>query len=165
MNHITFQAELFDTLTLIEQIKQSNWVDKSLVIVNCNPLYSARLSQMINHKLCYLNKDELFESIDLEVPSSIMSQVFNRDKYEYQLFDTYLQYWSALNIYDAKFLFVTTNLSNKNLSKIRFAIKDKLDTDMYRFASLYVEPDKPLDFYVKEITNPLFEWQNSKTKI
>lgn len=169
--HITYTKEISDTFKLIEKIKEENWVDSATVIVNCMPDYSSIPCQIINHKLSYLNQNELFEQISLELPYPVMSQVWDRQAFKYEQFDRYLLEWVSGNIgYYYKYLFITSNITTgKSLFNIGSILRSKIGRENYRFGTLYLDKDakyKP-DYYAEEFSanekgNILFEWENSQ---
>lgn len=156
---VSYEKELLDSKRLIERIKQSGWVSSDLVIVNCFPEYSARITQLMNHGLSYLNNNELFEQIDLQMPYPNMNQVWNQCDKTYQNFSKYLSDWVRLNVgHDNKYLFLS---AAENLSQIRSFVKHKLEPDDYRLASVYVEQGYTPDFYIENYPGKLlFQWEN-----
>lgn len=167
---VTYDKELRDTLSLLKRIKESGWVDDSVTIVNCAPLYSGRICQVLNHKLSYLNENELFEQVDLEIPYPNMSQVWNVEEKEFQLFESYVDKWIKTHIRkDRKYLFVDLCIcgDTRNLHKLKMIIKKVLEPDNYRFATLYLNSSSAFapDYFVQEINfnekeGILFEWEN-----
>src|SRR6188768_1442073 len=117
--HIYITQEMeFDTYSsLIRKISKSIWIDGTVTIVNCAPEHSSILTQFLNHKLSYLNGNKLFEQVDLPIPYPGMGQVWNQELYEYQQFDTYINYWINKNIDQrSKYLFVSAvNFKGRNL--------------------------------------------------
>ena len=104
---ISIEKQIIDTTSLVEEIKKSNWIDRDTIIVNCYPDYSSITTQLINHKLCYLNHNELFETISLELPYKSMNQIWNKRIFNFQIFDKYLVDWIALNVNkEHKYLFI-----------------------------------------------------------
>lgn len=157
---ISYEKELVDSQRLIEIIKESKWVAPNMVIVNCFPEYSSRLTQLVNHKLSYLNKNELFEVIDLQMPYPNMAQVWNPCDRKYQSFYNYMTDWSRMNLFSTNnYLFVSTS---ENLSVIRPFLKIKMEPDDFRMASLYIrEIDPEPDFWIEKCNKTLlFEWEN-----
>lgn len=168
---VSEQKELKDTEILIDLIKRENWIDDNTIIINCSPDYSSSLCQRLNHKLSYLNNNELYLQLSLECPYPIMNQIWNPDNFEYEVFDHYLKNWVIKNIKSSyKYLFVDSGvLRGKNFNKINQAIS-KLDIDR-RFASLYVQDDSIFtpDFYTEKFNfkkqgGLLFSWENSDNK-
>jgi hypothetical protein len=160
--HIPYQKELHDSLSLVNQLYNSGFVNRDTVLVNYFPDYSSRLTQLINHKLSFLNDDELFQQLSLEVPYPLMSQVWNPYSGAYELWDRYLHSWVKANIRDdQRYVFVSTEPFL--LAKLSVFLKHKAD---YRFVSLYREKKDPAPhIYIKEydklVQGPLlFEWQN-----
>lgn len=166
---VSYEKEVADSKKLVEQIAKSNWVSSNTIIVNCSPDYSSRVTQMVNHKLSYLNKNELYECIDLEMPYPIMSQIWNKTDKNFQLFDNYLLDWVRTHIssqFDYLFIDAGT-IRGKNFTKVRNAIKNKLELPTFRFASLYVEEESIFhpDYFVEKYDRYsqgglLFEWEN-----
>lgn len=156
--YITFEREKVDTQSLIDMIISSGWVDSDLVLVSCFPSYSDRLVQSINHKLSYLNQDELFEKIDLEIPYPVMSQVWDKKEGNYISFDRYIKEWLRGIDKSRKYLFVE-NIASKEILKLFTQLRD-ID---YKRACLYsnIESSTP-NFLVSRIKEKkiLFEWEN-----
>lgn len=165
---ISLEKEFNDTVKLVQKIKEDNWFDSSTIIVNCSPDYSSRLTQQVNHSLSVLNKHELFEQIDMQMPYPIGSQVWNPISKSYEIFDTYLKNWINENIFNCKFLFIDSGtLRGKNFNKVKLSLRNKLDNENFRFASLYVQDDSVFipDYYVEKFNKQtqgglLFEWEN-----
>lgn len=168
MNFISIEQESSHSNYLIEGLINSGWLEKDTVLVNVYPEYSSRLTQLINQKTCYLNKNELFEQITLRVPRKGMNQVFCYDEKEYLPFDTYLMNW--VNKYvtaSSKFLFIKNVIfTGKDLNKIRLVMKNKVkELDYVKFTSLYhqegalLTPDYSFKSFGKE-DQPVFFWQN-----
>ena len=149
--HISYEKERLDILKLIEIIKKDNWIDSSTILVTCSPDYSSFVSQLINHKLSYLNNNELYENLFLEMPYPIMSQVWDREKLEIVSFDTYLKEWVNKYLTNSlKYLFIdSATIRGRNFSKVKYSINNKVE---YKFASLYVEEQSILipDYYVEK---------------
>lgn len=163
---IPYEKEKLDTITLVNQIAKSDWIDKDVTIINCSPDYSSIVTQIVNHKLSYLNKNETFEIIDLPMPYPTMSQVWDNIDKEYYQFNKYLAEWVRRYIQKtAKYLFIDSGtLRGQNFTKVKNAIKGKLEPEQYRFASLYLHSDSIFepDFYVEKFNGGLlFEWENS----
>ncbi len=165
---VSLQKEEVDTDKLIQIIKEDGWFDRSTIIVNCSPEYSSRLSQTLNHRLSHMNKNELFEVIDLPMPLPNSNQVWNPITKTFDIFDPYLKKWCQDNVFSNKFLFVSVGtLRGKNFNKVKLSVRPHLDNEMFRFASLYVQDDSILvpDYYVekfnkKEQGGLLFQWEN-----
>lgn len=158
-NMVSYEKELLDTKRLVGRIKESGWVSPDMTIVNCFPEYSARVAQLANHGLSHLNKNELFEQIDLQMPYPNMSQVWNQCDRVYQAFSKYLSDWIRLNVdRGKKYLFIS---AAENLLQVRNVAKLKLEPDEYRLATVYVEEDYKPDFYVEVHSGKLlFQWEN-----
>lgn len=166
---ISYEKEKEDSLLLINQIVQSSWITKDTTIINCSPDYSSRFTQLLTHKLSYLNGNETFEVINLEMPYPIMSQVWDNQEKQFIQFDKYLYDWMRNNISKTgHYLFVDSGtLRGKNFTKVKQAIKGKVESDNYKFASLYLQSDSIFtpDFYVQRFDKDLhggllFEWEN-----
>ncbi len=165
---VSYEKEQVDSKNLIAQIAKSGWIDRDVIIINCSPDYSSRLSQMMNHKLSYLNNNETFEVVDLPMPYPTMSQVWDTLERKYVRFDNYLYDWVRKYIQsDIRYLFVDSGtLRGQNFTKVKNAIKGKLEPDQYRFASLYLQSDSIFepDFYTEKFDKKngglLFEWEN-----
>lgn len=167
--YISENKEIVDTSTLIGEIKNEGWISSSTIIVNCSPDYSSRLVQAINHRLSYLNNDELFECIPLEMPYPNMNQIYNTFTKSYEFFDRYLADWVRQHISKQNnYLFIDSGtLRGKNFNKVKTFIKPKLEPENYRFASLYVQstsifiPDYYIEMFNKEEQGGLlFSWEN-----
>jgi hypothetical protein len=157
---ISYEKELIDSKSLIEKIKASGWISTEMVIVNCFPDYSSRLTQLVNHKLSFLNANDLFEVIDLQMPYPNMTQVWNPCDRKYQAFYNYMSDWARTNLFStSKYLFVS---AGENLSSIRPFMKVKLEPDDYKFATLYSKVTDPEpDFWIEKYERQLlFEWEN-----
>lgn len=142
-NFIDSQKEMCDIENLYQRIVEDEWIVPDTVIVNCCPEKSSLLTQILNHKLAFDNKNQLFETIDFKIPSPDMSQVWNSKDKEYQLYDYYINNW--INTYlepGVNYLFVTNCISKGNdFSKLESQVRKKLSFDKYRFASLYLNKD------------------------
>lgn len=168
--HISYGKELVDSNLLIEKIKEEGWVSSSTVLVNCSPEYSSGLVQLVNHKLSYLNNNELFECIPLEMPYPNMSQIYNPTERDYELFDKYLIDWTRKYLTKSNdYLFISVaTLRGKNFGKIKMAIKSKLEVENFRFASIYLESSSLFipDYYTEKFDKDkqgglLFQWENT----
>lgn len=165
---ISLEKERDDTASLLHMIKEDGWIDSSTIIVNCSPDYSSRLSQTINHQLSVINKNELLEQIELEMPYPNTNQIWNKQEKEYQSFDSYLKRWVATNIFTNKFLFVDAGtLRGKNFNKVKLSVRPRLENELFRFASLYIQDDSIFipDYYIETFNKEkhgglLFEWEN-----
>lgn len=166
---VDLNKEHVDSGLLIDKIKEDRWMDSSTIIVNCSPDYSSRLVQLVNHKLSFLNKNELCEVIPLEMPYPNMSQIFNPYSHDYEMFDRYMAEWVKQNINDSyKYLFIDSGtLRGKNFNKVKIFIRPKLEPNQFRFASLYVQSSSIFtpDYYVEKFDKEtqgglLFQWEN-----
>lgn len=162
---VSYEKELEDSKKLVKMIIESGWVAPDMVIVNCQPEYSSRLSQFLNHKLSYLNKNELYECINLEIPYPIMSQVWDAKERNFQFFDKYLPEWVRQNIStSSNYLFVTSVMdSRRNYGRLLAQVSSKLESEYFKFASLYsnIGPVNLSDFCVQDIEQGVaFEWEN-----
>ena len=163
------EKERDDIITLCNTILEDKWIDKDTTLVNCSPDYTSIATQLLNHSLSVVNKNELFPVIGLEMPYPNMSQVWDPVSEKYELYDTYLDKWIKSHVStSSKFLFLESGvLRGKNFNKLKLCLKDKLDRENYKFASLYVQSDsiiKP-DYYVQEFSfdrdgGLLFWWEN-----
>lgn len=167
--YVSYEKENLDSTKLIKQMIDSNWVSKDTILINCSPDYSSRITQLVNHKLSYLNYNELFEVIDLEMPYPTMSQVWDRIEQEYHMYIKYLANWVHKHIRkDKQYLFIdSATCRGNNFAKVKAMINGRIDDDNYRFASIYLQSDsifKP--DYFTEVFNKstqgglLFEWEN-----
>lgn len=168
MNFIELEREISTTNYLIQRLISSGWMEKDVVIVNCAPEYSSRLTQMINHKTSYLNKNELYEQIVLDMPKKGMNQVLDYEENEFVSFDRYLLWWMKRHVTsNAKFLFVTNSVfTGKNLNKIRLSMKGKVENlDNIKFLALYAQEDSLftpdyIGYFFKQDNPPVFFWEN-----
>ena len=167
--YISLEKEQVDSLALIDKIKQDEWINSSTIIVNCSPDYSSKLVQLVNHKLSFKNKNELYEVVPLEMPYPNMTQIFNPATHDFEMFDRYLVEWVKNNIDKSfNYLFIDSGtLRGKNFSKVKMFIRSKLEPDQYRFASLYLQstsvftPDYYVEKFDKEVQGGLlFQWEN-----
>lgn len=175
MNFIELEREASHSNYLIQELIMNGVMQRDMVLVNCAPEYSSRLTQLINHKTSYLNKNELYEQISLDLPKKGMNQVLSYDEKEFISFDRYLSEW--INRYvtkDAKFLFVQNVVhTGKHLNKIWLSLKSKLENlDNMKFVSLYVQEDAlmttiPNFIYQQKFQKenpPIFFWENTNIK-
>lgn len=166
---ITPEKESNDIIKLSEGIKNDGWIDSNTVIVNCSPEYSSRLTQELNHRLSHLNKNELYEQVNLEMPYPNTNQVYDPQSHTYVLFDRYLKEWVNNQISNSyKYLFVSSaTLRGKNFNKVRLSVKPFLDSENFMFVSLYMQSSSIFepDFYVEKFDKEkqgglLFHWEN-----
>ena len=162
---VSYEKELVDSLSLVSLIKDSGWVGSNMVIVNCFPEYSSRIAQLVNHKLSFLNKNELFEISELRMGYPNKPQVWDSNEMRYKGYIRYLMDWIPRNILpDEKYLFVSSDASCSHFSKLKTILKTKLEPENYRFASLYTQKDSIFtpDFFVQEYEErPIFQWENT----
>lgn len=164
-HYILREKEFTDTESLIIQIKNSKWVDNNTIFVNCFPEYSSIISQTINHRLSFINNHELFEMLNLAMPYSNMSQVWDPEEKRYFLYIGYLSDWVRKNINKSyKYLFIGSSVHNSNYTRLRSMLKGKLEPDSYRIAIPYVQKDLGYtlpDFFIEEYEGELmYQWQN-----
>ena len=170
-NYFTVRTskEDIDSGGLVEVIKKDGWMSSEVIIVNCFPYYSSRLTQYVNHRLSHLNKNELYEQVVLEMPHNSSNQVWNSISKSYEIFDTYLKSWVNENVYSSvKYLFVSSDTTEvRELNKIRTSVRQVLDNSNFRFASLYIYKNSKFipDYYVYEVDREkqgeiLFQWEN-----
>ncbi len=103
------------------------------------------------------------------MPYPNMSQVWDPVTEKYELYDTYLDKWIKKYVSTgSRFLFLESGvLRGKNFNKVKLCLRDKLERENYRFASLYLQSSsifKP-DYYVQEFDfekdgGLLFWWEN-----
>lgn len=169
--HVPYEKEVSDSKKLALLIGDSGWIGDSMVIVNCNPDYSSRLVQSLNHGLSYLNGNELFPTVQLELPYPSMNQVW--DGKEYRQFEKYLADWVRYNIEAGfSYLFVMSDvLYSKELVKVRAQVKGRTDFENFRFASVYVQDDCLFvpDYFVEKFNKEsqgeiLYQWENMDNK-
>jgi hypothetical protein len=169
MNFVSLEQENTHSNYLIQNLINSGWLQPDTVLVNVVPEYSSRLTQLINQKTSFLNRNELFEQINLSVPPKGMSQVYSYEAKAYITFDKYLLEW--VNRYvtpSSRFLFIKdTTFTGRSLNKIRLVLKSKLEEiDQMRFLSLYCQQDSVLvpDFVHRKFEKenpPVYFWQNT----
>lgn len=165
---VSLDKERADSLELTKKIREGGWFNSSTILVNCSPDYSSYLTQMINHSLSDINKNELFEQMDLQMSYPNCNQVWNPITKSYDNFDTYLKNWVNQNVYPCNFLFIDSGtLRGKNFTKLRLSLRNRLEEGCFRFASLYVQdnsifiPDYYIQLFNKERDGGLlFEWEN-----
>lgn len=165
---ISLQKEEIDTEKLVQVIKEDKWIDSTTILVNCSPDYSSRLTQTVNHRLSHLNKNELFEVIDLQMPYPNSNQIWNPVTKSYDVFDSYLKRWCQDNLFLNKFIFIDSGtLRGKNFNKVKLSVRPHLENENFRFASLYVQDDSVFvpDYYVEKFNKStqgglLFQWEN-----
>jgi hypothetical protein len=158
--YVSYEKELIDSKNLIEKIKNSGWIKPEMIIVNCFPEYSSRLTQLVNHKISFLNKNELFEVVDLQMPYPNMAQVWNPCDRKYQGFYNYMTDWARTNLFSTNtYLFLSTG---ENLFPLRAFLKIKLGADDYKLGTIYPKVTDPEpDFWVEKYEKGLlFEWEN-----
>jgi len=165
--YISYKKEIEDISILANKIIDSGWVNSDITIINCSPDYSSYLTQIVNHRISFLNNNELFEVIDLPMPYPTMSQVWDTLDREYRHFDKYLAGWITKYIEKKdKYLFIDSGtLRGKNFHKVKTAIRNILDSSQYRFASLYLKSDSIFtpDFYTEKFDSDkglVFAWEN-----
>jgi|SRR6478736_9691040 len=162
---VSVEKEWIATINLSNKIRLDKWMNPSTIVVNCFPEYSSRLTQTLNHLLSPLNKNSLFEQIDLAIPAPSYTQVWNPLSKAYEGFDTYLKNWINDNVFSCNFLFVTNAVAPKHLNKIKLSMRNKLDNEHFRFCALYVPDDSTfLPDYYEDTYNSnktlVFEWEN-----
>lgn len=165
--YILFEKELADSLRLVERIKQDKWVDNNTLLVNCFPEYSSILTQLINHRLSSVNNNELFEVINLPMPYTSMSQVWDQEDRNYKIYIKFLAEWTRKYISKHyKYLFIGYKMNNSNFARLRSMLKGKLELDNYRLAIQYVKKDLGFpfpnpDYFAEEYENDIiFQWEN-----
>ena len=168
MNFVDHLKELEDSNQVIDLFlnKYKDWMDSDVILVNCGPQYSSRLTQLINHKTSFLNRNKLYEQINLELPLEGESQVWDYDAKEYLAFDKYLHNWIQKHIIfkEAKYLFITNTIfTGKSLNKVRLLMKGR--TNEYKFLATncawesIFKPDIVFRQYgISE--PPVFFWEN-----
>lgn len=163
--YIPIEKEIIDSYSLATMIGKDEWVDSNTVIVNCSPDYSSIVCQTVNHRLSSNNKHELYEQLCLEMPFPTMSQIWNKETRQYELYHKYLHEWISRLDKTCKYLFIdSATLRGKNFSLLRTNAINKID---YKLASLYLEESSIItpDYYVekfsaKEKGGIIFEWEN-----
>ena len=167
--YVDNNKEEVDSRTVIDKIAKDRWVGRDTILINCFPDYSSRFAQLLNHKLSYMNNNELFECINLELPYPNMSQVWSQEDKNYLPFDRYLLNWVRTHMHSlSTYLFITNSITTgKNLTKVRNAVKSRMDTANYRFCSIYVEEESSFipDYYAQMYDKYsqgglLFSWEN-----
>lgn len=163
------EKERKDIFKLCNIILEDGWVDKEIVLVNCSPDYSSITTQLLNHHLSVINKNELFPVLPLEMPYPNMSQVWDPITEKYELYDSYLDKWIKKYVTaSSRFLFIESGvLRGKNFNKLKLSLREKLDRANYKLASLYLQSSSIVrpDYYVQEFNfdrdgGLLFWWEN-----
>ena len=161
--YISSEAEILNNIKLLEKIKESGFVNKDTVLVNCQPQFSSSLSQFTNHKLSHLAGNRLLEQLTLEIPLKGMNQILDPETFEYQYFELYLQRWIKKYVGpDLTYLFLTNIMHNSLYNRIVSHMK--ASEAGFRTAAVYVSTESVLqpDFYVEKTDGRiLFEWENS----
>lgn len=169
---ITQEREIRDILRMRNKLIPLEWISKDMILVNCNPYYSSIVTQLMNHGLCPHNNGELFEQVNLEIPKEGEWKVWDMIDDDYVPYDTYILSWIRKNILpDTKYLFISHDIcEGKPYKKLFSALQQKLESEMYKFISPYVEKSctfKP-DLFIEEYEGrKIFEWEcpkNFKTK-
>lgn len=163
--YITVEEEWRDAGHMANILRGTGWMDNKVVIVNCFPDYSSITTQIINHKLSHINRNDLFEQITLELPYKGMSQIWNRETSEYEMFDRYIVKWIVQNINkDMKYLFITSKIvDGRPFNKLKNLLRDKAKD--YKIVSLYLQenadfiPDEYISIIPKE-KRIVFSWEN-----
>jgi hypothetical protein len=157
--------ELAAIFTLINQIKLDQWLDGTTILVNCAPQFTSITAQHLNHALSAANNLQLFEVLNLELPTTVQSQVWNAETAEYLSFDKYLIQWIYKYIAPhQKYLFIS-NVAEPVLSKVRSRVKIKLEDERFRFATVYkpaggFKADYNVAEYDPEHGLPVFHWEH-----
>lgn len=159
MQQIPFQKETNDIYKIVDMIYDDNWVTEDTIFVNCNPMYSSFITQILDNQI------GTHQVLNLEVPNKIRNAVWNAEQLDYQDFTKYLYEWKIkyLNKKDT-YLFIDSGLtSDVNMAKIKNMVKDRAT---FKFCSLYYKQNKNFkpDYFL-EIENEFsFEWQNKNPK-
>lgn len=161
---VKYEEEVRDSMLLAEAIRKDGWVDSSTVIVCCRPSHSSISSQIINHHLSCYNHNELYEQLLLEMPSSSMNQVWNRETRDYELYDRYLRSFITSLHREWKYLFLSSTIE-KPFSLLQTMLRTTSLT--YKIGSVYLSKSAPItpDYHIQEYDNIIdFPWQNPFTK-
>lgn len=161
ISFVSYDAENIVGEKLIEKIKEDKWFDETVILVNCSPWYSSRLTQLVNHKLSYLNGNDLFEVLNLEIPMPGMMQVWSPEDIEFRMFDKYLSDWVYKFVDEVpKYLFISAHpFVEKHFTKIKSVLRGNAD---YKFAMTHNQ-EFPADYVVETIPKEnrlLFAWEN-----
>ncbi len=162
---ISTEKEILDSYKLAEMIKKDNWIDETTIIVTCSPDYSSIVSQIVNHQLSPANNNELHGQMFLEMPYPTMSQVWNSESGEWEMFDKYLSSWFLKLDKNNKYLFLDSGtLRGKNFSKIKTLARGRID---FKLGTLYLEEQSIVtpDYFVEKFSSEekgglLFQWEN-----
>ena len=160
MHKIDINKEITDSYKLAYMIGEDGWIDDNTIIVNCSPDYSSIVCQIVNHTLSSFNNNELHEMITLEMPYPTMSQIWNSDSKQWELFSRYLPMWVNKLDKNYKYLFIDSAvIRGKNFFLLKSAILGKID---YKLASLYVDESSILipDYYIEKASQVIFSWEN-----
>ncbi|MFO0735070.1 MAG: hypothetical protein U0270_04290 [Labilithrix sp.] len=175
------EKEHADTTALSKQISESEWFvqknrergrrarDGSLVIVNCSPDYSSKVSMVLSHALSPQNNDIPLPLYHLQMPypNSTAADLKECKASSFELF----MKLSLLN--EPKIIFVDAGvLRGVNFTVLRAdAVRAFPEKDV-AFACLYVQRNsvfKP-DFFVEEFDfetqgGLMFHWENPKNPL
>lgn len=163
--YVSDVEELASIFTLINLVKQENWVDSTTTLVNCAPQFTSITTQHLNHALSADNNLQLLEVLNLELPTTVQSQVWNAESAEYLSFDKYLIQWIYKYISpNQKYLFVS-NVAEPVLAKVRSRVKLKIEDSQFRVATLYkpaggFKGDYNVAEYDPEHGLPVFHWEH-----
>lgn len=166
---INYEKETADIRKLGDLIEESGWINNRTILVNCDPDYSSRTTQLLNHKLSHLNGNELFECIPLNIPYPNMAQVWDPDEKNYKLYIRYLMDWKKKNIDPtSQYLFISSDIANNsNFSRLKSMMRGEVIAD-YRIATPYLEYNSPIhpeyfiEMFNKELQGELlFQWENA----
>ncbi len=160
---IDYEKEARDSRELGQMIESGGVVYSHTILINCDPYYSSRLVQLINHKLSHLNGNELFEVIDLQMPTPNMSQVWDPNDKTYRVYGPYLSDWIRRNIKSSfSYLFLTSAIEdNSNFVKLKNALKG--ESIEYSIATPYVQTGSLVtpDFFIEKTQGRiLYQWEN-----
>ena len=155
--------EYYDTLKLVEIINASGWVDEKTIIVVCSPEYSSILSQIVNHKLSYLNDYVPFDMDFLEMPYP-GQELYTEDRYIDDLESFGHKYVNS----NKKFLFIDSGvLRGKNFTILDNVMEEFLTPSQKKYACLYKQSDSIFipDYYVRDFDfgrdgGLTFWWEN-----
>lgn len=162
---VTYDKEDKDIEILIGLLKEADWLKRDTFFINCFPEYSSRLTHLLSHKLSYLNNHEPFEVLDLKMPYPNMVQVWDNEDKMFKMYIKYLSDWVRKNINKVeRFLFIGTDTSGSNFTRLKSMVNGRVDEENYRFATLYKSKEGIFlpDYYVQEYEGKvLFQWENS----
>ena len=155
--------ELDDIYSLFDILKKDKWIIEGEVptIVICSPEYSSIMSQILLHKLSFLNKHVPFNCDFLVMPYPDGGSELTDEEYIEIINDFALRYEST----GKKLLFLNSAvLSDSNFTTLKNNLLRYLDSNCIRFGCLYkqsdsiFEPDYCVETFDLESQGGLMFW-------